>query len=81
MGYELICGHSYSGTVETDATKIFDAAEQWYERYRHGHHRKIDGRYWPCFGDMADDGYAVINFDTDEAMTRGEVLEMMGDEG
>jgi hypothetical protein len=30
---------------------------------------------------MEDDGYAVINFDTDEAMTRSEILAMMGEEG
>jgi hypothetical protein len=81
MGYELNGGYNYSGTVETDATTLNDAAEQWYDRYSYGHHRKIDGCYWPCFGDMEDDGYAVVNFGTDEAMTRSEVLAMMGEEG
>ena len=81
MGYKLFGGYNYSGPSETDATTIFDAAEQWHERYRYGDVYKVDGCYWPCFGDMDDDSYAVVNFDTDEAMTRAEVLAMMGDIG
>jgi hypothetical protein len=81
MGYELNGGYNYSGTIEVDATTLGDAAERWYDRYRYGHHYQVDGCYWPCFGDMEDDGYAVINFDTDEAMTRSEILAMMGEEG
>ena len=88
MGYELMGGYNYSGPIETDATTLNDAAEQWHERYRYGRSyygsdpfHKVDGISWPCFGDMEDDSYAVVNFDTDEAMTRAEVLAMMGDEG
>ena len=81
MGYELMGGYNYSGPIETDAITLNDAAEQWHERYRYGDVYKVDGCYWPCFGDMDDDGYAVVNLDTDEAMTRAEVLAMMGDEG
>ena len=81
MGYELNGGYNYSGAVETDATTLNDAAEQWYERYSYGHHHKVDGCYWPCFGDMDGDDYAVVNFATDETMTRSEILAMMGEEG
>ena len=81
MGYKLFGGYNYSGTVETDATTIEDAAQQWYDRYRYGDIYKVDGCYWPCFGDMEDDGCAVVNFGTDEAMTRSEVLGMFGEEG
>ena len=76
MGYELNGGYSYSGPIETTATTFGEAAEQWYDRYRSNGHRMVDGVYWPCFGDMDDDDYAVVN-GCDEAMTRGEILAMM----
>ena len=80
MGYELNGGYNYSGPIEVVATTFGEAAEQWYERYRYGGSHSIDGVYWPCFGDMDDDDYAVVN-GCDEAMTRGEILAMMGDDG
>ena len=39
--------------------------------------RKVDGVYYPCFGDMEFDDYAVINYDTEETLTRREVMELM----
>ena len=81
MGYQLVGGYNYSGMIEVAADTVTEAAEQWYDRYRYGDIYSVDGCYWPCFGDMEGDDYAVVNFDTDEVVTRGEILAMMGDDG
>ena len=74
--YVLIGGYSYDGVIQVEADTIEEAAEKWYDRFRSNGLAKVDGVLWPCFGDMHDDAYAVINFDTEETLTRKDILRM-----
>lgn len=70
-------GHNYRGGIEIDAPCIADAADAWFDRWSSNGQRRIEGVFWPCFGDMDDDDYAVMCFDTEQSLTRKQVLEMM----
>lgn len=72
--YSLYGGYNYSSLIDIKASCLEDAAAEWYDRWASNGNRKVDGVYWPCFGDMADDDYAVIDYDTEDTMTRGEIL-------
>tara|TARA_Y100000004_G_scaffold77795_1_gene87553 strand:+ start:155 stop:454 length:300 start_codon:yes stop_codon:yes gene_type:complete len=75
--FTLNGGYSYSGGIEVDADTIDEAAELWYDRWSSNGLRRVEGVLWPCFGDMEFDDYAVINYDTEETLTRREVMELM----
>lgn len=76
--YTLNGGYSYSGGIEIEAANIEEAAAEWFDRWSSNGHRRIEGVLWPCFGDMDDEDYAVVNYDTEEAMTRKDILELYG---
>tara|TARA_B100001094_G_scaffold256576_1_gene255824 strand:- start:850 stop:1107 length:258 start_codon:yes stop_codon:yes gene_type:complete len=75
--FTLNGGYSYSGGIEVDADTIDEAAEKWYDRWSSNGRRKVDGYYYPVFGDIEFDDYAVINYDTEDTLTRHEVMELM----
>lgn len=65
-------GYSYSvGEPETFAT-VREACEAWADRRASNGTRKVDGVYWPTWGDMADDDYAIAN--ENDGLTRAQVL-------
>ena len=74
--YSLNGGYSYGGTIDVAAATIADAAGMWFDRWSSNGLRKVEGVYWPCFGDMDDDDYAVIDYVNEEVMTRKAVLDM-----
>lgn len=74
--FSLFGGYNYNGCVDVQADSLEQAAEQWYDRYSSNGLRRVDGVVWPCWGDMPDDSLAVGNFDTDQYMTRAEVLAL-----
>jgi len=74
--YTLNGGYSYAGGIEVEADSIESAAAEWFDRWSSNGNRKIAGVYWPVFGDMQDSDYAVINYDTEEALTYVEVLAL-----
>jgi hypothetical protein len=76
--YTLNGGYSYSGGIDIEAANIEEAAAEWFDRWSSNGHRRIEGVLWPCFGDMDDEDYAVVNYDTEEAMTRKDILELYG---
>jgi len=72
--YTLNGGYCYSGGIDIECDSIMEAAAQWFDRWSSNGHRMVAGYLWPCFGDMADDDYAVVNYATDETMTRAEIM-------
>lgn len=74
--YTIIGGYSYAGGIDIECGSMSDAAAAWFDRWSSNGRRYIDGVLYPCFGDMEEDDYAVVNFDTDETLTRAEVLAM-----
>jgi hypothetical protein len=76
--YTLNGGYSYSGGIDIEAATIEEAAAEWFDRWSSNGLRRIEGVFWPCFGDMDDEDYAVVNYDTEEAMTCKDILELYG---
>jgi len=77
--YTLNGGYSYAGGIEVEAESIESAAAEWFDRWSSNGNRRVAGVYWPVFGDMEDTDYAVINYDTEEALTYLEVLSLFGE--
>ena len=69
-------GYNYTGPITVLADSIEEAAWEWYDRYSSNGLRSVDGSLWPCFGDMEDDSYAVVDPRTEDTMTRAEVLDL-----
>ena len=76
--YTLNGGYSYAGGIDIEADSIEDAAAEWYDRWSSNGIRKVAGYLWPVFGDCEDEDYAVIDYATEEVMTRKEVMELYG---
>lgn len=74
MTWELTMygGYSYAiGEPESFET-IREACESWADREASNGTRKVDGVYWPTWGDMADDDYAIVS--EADGLTKAEVL-------
>ena len=67
-------GWNYAtGEPETFAT-LQDAAEAWADRHDSNGLRRINGVFFPGWGDMEDDSYAIVT--EDDGWTKAEVLRM-----
>lgn len=74
--FKLNGGWNYSGLHTSSAVTLEEAAAEWYDRYSSNGLRRIEGFFYPCWGDMEDTEYAVVNYETEETMTRAEVMRM-----
>lgn len=72
--YLLIGGYSYSGAEELEFPTMERACEEWMDRWFSNGQRYVNGTLYPCWGDMEDDDYAVVNLDTEETRTRIDLL-------
>jgi hypothetical protein len=67
----MVGGYSYS-MGEPEAFPTYRAAcEAWADRHSSNGLRLVDGVYWPTWGDMADDDYAIAT--EYEGLTRDQV--------
>lgn len=68
-----MCG-GYSYTIGDPETfpSYRAACEAWYDRWSSNGIRKVDGVLWPTWGDMADDGYAIVT--EYDGLTREQVI-------
>lgn len=68
-------GHSYAhGDAETFPS-LAAAAAAYVDRYDSNGIRKVDGVYWPAWGECADDAYVITTEDGD-GWTRAEVFAL-----
>lgn len=74
--FSLNGGYNYAECIDVEVSTLEDAAAEWFDRWSSNGNRKVGGYYYPCFGDMEDSDYAVINFDTEETLSRSEVIAM-----
>ncbi len=80
MTYTLNGGPSYMGGVDIETDSLESAGYQWYLRYVSNGQFKVDGCLYPVFGSGVDlHDYAVINYETEETLTRKQIMEMVND--
>lgn len=72
--FHLYGGYSYNGSDTVEVETIDEACSIWLDRFLSNGVRAIDGVRFPCWGEMGDDNYAVVNFDTEETRTRYEIM-------
>jgi hypothetical protein len=72
--YEIWGGYNYAGPITVTCETLGDAADEWLARWNSNGIWKVDGVFWPCFGDMDDEAIAVIDPVSERYLTRRQVL-------